>query len=210
MALLRLWAPNPARPKLDRQPVDQPRHFAFRRHFLDQAGLGDAQRFGPARLQRKAVEPIFRIERRRLVGEQPVEMLRLAAGDRCRYVGGGGAAVDTEAGQRQLPGAEPPLLELGDEAGDQPLQRLRGRPDMRRRLLQPQGDPRWALIGDGDQRLRRAARDPVERIDHRPVLEAPGQRQPRHGQQRPDRLQAEPLEGEDGVGVEPECGDGER
>jgi hypothetical protein len=51
---------------------------------LDQAVLCSAQFLGPFSGQRKGVEAKLRIERRGLVGEQPLEMLWLAAGNRGR------------------------------------------------------------------------------------------------------------------------------
>ena len=53
-------------------------------------------------------------------------MVRLAAGNRGRDRSRGGGAVDPIAGERQAPRAEMALLELADQGGDQPLERLRG------------------------------------------------------------------------------------
>ena len=82
MAFPRLRPPHRARAQLDRQPVDQPRQLACPRRLLDQALLPRAQILGPAGGQGKGVEPKFRVERRSLVGEQPLQVSRFAAGDR--------------------------------------------------------------------------------------------------------------------------------
>ena len=115
MAFLRLRPAHALRAELDRQPVDQPRHFAFARRLLDQAVLRGAEIFGPVGGQRESIEAELGVERRRLVGQQALQMLRLAAGDRCCDRRRGNAAVDPKAVQRQSPRAEVPLLQLPDE-----------------------------------------------------------------------------------------------
>ena len=182
MALVRLRPAHALGPELDRQPIDQPRQLAFARRLLDQAVLRRAEFFRPLRRQREGIEAELGVERRRLVGKQPLEMLRLAAGDRGRDRSDGDAAVDAIAAERQPPRAEPPLLAAcatsigtsrssawdaasGWVAGSSSLSKARGG-----------GSVGAAVSGSG---LRPSIA--VERIDHIfGAAKPPRQRQPRH------------------------------
>jgi nucleotidyltransferase/DNA polymerase involved in DNA repair len=57
-------------------------------------------------------------------GEQPLQVLWLAAGDRSRDRRDGNAAVNAITAQRKAPGAQMPFLQLADELGDQSFERL--------------------------------------------------------------------------------------
>ena len=176
MALVRLRPPHGARAQLDRQPVDQPRDLALARGLFDQALLRGAQIFGPVRLKREGIEAELRIEHRRFIREQALQVLGIAAGDRRCDARLGDAAVDAEAAERQPPSAEMPFLKLRDELGNQPLERLRGRFGMRCGFLEPQRRARRRFDGRRGQRLRLAADQPIERVDDispRPGTAAP-------------------------------------
>ena len=85
-------------------------------------------------------------------------------------------------------GAEMAPLQLLDEVGDQPLERLGRRFGMRRRLFQLEQGARRPVGRNGGQRLGLAAERPVERIDGIVrVAEAPCQRPPLDPGQRADR-----------------------
>ena len=120
-------------PKLDAQPVDQPRHFALARRLLDQAVLRRASGSAQLGVQREGVEAEAGVERRRLVGQQPLQMLRLAAGDRgrdrrrrrrCRRPGSRSAPA---AARRAAAAAS-----SRDQPRDQQVERLRPPPTGRR------------------------------------------------------------------------------
>src|SRR6476620_6036748 len=100
MALLRLGATHAPRAELDRQPVDQPRQLTLSGGLLDQAFLCGAQLLGPVCGERESVEAELGVQLPCLVGEKPLQMLRLAAGDRGRDRSDSDAAVDAIAGQR--------------------------------------------------------------------------------------------------------------
>ena len=122
-------------------------------------------------------------------------MFRLAAGNRRRDRGRGDAAVDPKADQRQPPRTEMPPLQLLDELGDQPLERLARRFGMRRRLLEPEQGSRRRSEGNGGQRFGLAPQRAVERIDRIVRLaEAAGERAPLDPGERADGLKPEPLE----------------
>ena len=125
MAFHRHRPPHPLRPELDAQSVDQLGDLDFAAWLLDQAFLGGGQILGPVGDEREGVESETRIESCGFVGEQPLQMLRLAAGDRRRHAPGRHASVDAEAVKRQTPGTEPPLFQLDDELRNQPVERLR-------------------------------------------------------------------------------------
>jgi hypothetical protein len=92
-------------------------------------------------------------------------MLRLAAWDRGCDSGRGKAAVDSEAVQRQPPRAEVPLLQLSDEARDQPFEGLACGFRMCCRFLQPECRSRRRVVGRGGERFGLLAKRSVERID---------------------------------------------
>src|SRR4051794_13891814 len=156
MALMRLRPPHAPGAELHREPVDEAGNLAFPGWLLDQALLRGAERLAPVRLQCKSIEAEFGIERRRLFSKQPLEMLRIATRD-----GGGGArlrnaAVDAKTAERQPPCAEVPFLQLPDEIGDQPRERLPCRFGVHHRLFKLEQRPR-RRIGGGSRQWRRAA-----------------------------------------------------
>ena len=89
----------------------------------------------------------------RLVGQQPLQMLRIAAGDGGRDRRHGDAAVDPIAGERQPPSAQMALLKLAHQLGNQPLERLTRRFRMRRRLFEPKHGARRRIVWRGGQRV---------------------------------------------------------
>src|SRR6185312_5615084 len=115
MTLERLRSTDAFRTELHRQAVDQPSQLPLAGRLLDQALLRGAERFGPIGSERECVETELRVERCRLVGEQALQMLRLAAGNRRFNRRNADAAVDAIAGQQQPPGAQVPLLQLANE-----------------------------------------------------------------------------------------------
>src|SRR6478672_4321491 len=93
-------------------------------------------------------------------------MVRLAAGNRGGDRRDRDAAVDPEARQRQPARAEMALLQLADEAGDQPFERLARGFGMSRGFFELDQAARRRVVGYRGQRLRLAAEQPVERKDN--------------------------------------------
>ncbi len=135
-------------------------------------------------------------------------MLRLAAGNRGGDTCFGNAAVDAIAGQRQPPRTEMALLELLDQIRGQSLERLGCGLGMGRWLLKLDQRARRRIGRRRGQRFILAPEHPVERIDDIfRTAETPREREAGHVEKRADRLEAEPFERTDGVGVAPESGD---
>ena len=133
MAFARQRPPHPLRPKLDAQPVDQPRHVA-RRPTAPRSGC-------PApRPAARTSSPRARRHRSRTRDRAPPPCRRADAANapargsawRSRRWRPRDAAVDPVAGQRQPPRAELPRLQLPDQFGHQQLERLAGRLGVRR------------------------------------------------------------------------------
>ena len=85
---------------------------------------------------------------------------------------------------------EVPLLQLADEIGNQPFERLGRSLRMRRRFLEPNERARRRIGRRSGQRLRLVSEGAVECIDH--IFrspEPPRQGQPRNAEQRADGLQ---------------------
>ena len=80
--------------------------------------------FGPVGGPREGVEAETGIERRCLVDEQALQMLRLAAGNGRRDGGHGDASIDAETRERQPPRTQMPLLQLGDQERNQSFECL--------------------------------------------------------------------------------------
>jgi hypothetical protein len=175
--------------QLYRQPVNQPRQLALAARLLDQAFLRRAKILGPVRLQRKSIKAELRIERGGLVGEQAPQVLRIAARNRGRDACDRDAAVDPETVKRQPSRAEMPFLQFTHESGNEPLERLRGRFGMGRRLLQPKCRTWSDFGGRSCQRLWLAAKHSIERIDDVfGSTKSPRERKPRNAEQRADGL----------------------
>ena len=173
MALLGLRPPHALGPSLTVSRSTSRATSRSPRRLLDQALLRRAEILGPIGGQREGVEAELRIERRSLVGEQPLQMLRLAARDGRRDARERDAAVDPEPGAATAAARRDAApASCAHELGDQPLERLGRRFGMSRRLLQPKRCAR-RRIG----RRRRSAARPCARASgraRRPRLPRPG------------------------------------
>ena len=210
MAFARGRATDLVGPQFDAQPIDQPRHLRFPPGLADQRLLTGIERFPPACLERKGVEAEFRVERRRMVGEQALQMGRLAAWNGGGHARQRDASVDPIARQCEPPHSQTAGLQLGDQNRNQQVERLRGRLGMGHRFLQPQQRARWQVERCRGQRFGFAPKCAIERVERMIALaKSPRQSLARNSGKITDGLEPEPDQGPGLARSKPKRGNGE-